>query len=148
MVVILPNEKNGLGKLEKDLSKIQFSKAFKFDEPTTYRVELPKFKIEAKFDLIEKLEKLGIKDLFNGKKADLSGFTGSKGLYASAMIQKAFIEVNEEGSEAAAATGMIVSSRSLSEPASFICDHPFLFFIRDSKTGLVLFMGRVLDPTK
>ena len=98
--------------------------------------------------MIEKLEKLGIKDLFSGTNVDLSGFNGSKGLYASAMIQKAFIEVNEEGSEAAAATGMVISSRSLSEPAAFVCDHPFVFFIRDSKTGLVLFMGRIVDPTK
>ena len=94
------------------------------------------------------MRKLGIKDLFDIKKADLSGFTGSKSLYASALIQKAFIEVNEEGSEAAAATGMVVSSRSLSQPASFDCDHPFIFFIKDSKTGIILFTGRVVDPTK
>ena len=148
MVVILPDEKDGLDQLQKDLSKVKFSEDFKFEKPSTYRVGLPKFKIETKIELIEKLRKLGIKDLFDIKKADLSGFTGSKGLYASALIQKAFIEVNEEGSEAAAATGMVVSSRSLNQPPSFVCDHPFIFFIKDSKTGIILFTGRVVNPTK
>ena len=148
MVVILPDEKDGLDQLEKDLSKVKFSEDFKFEEPSTYRIGLPKFKIEARFELVERLRKLGIKDLFDIKKADLSGFTGSKSLYASALIQKAFIEVNEEGSEAAAATGMVVSSRSLSQPASFDCDHPFIFFVKDSKNGIILFTGRVVDPTK
>ena len=147
MVVILPNDRDGFKKLEQDLSKIDFSKDIQFDKPSkTYQVTLPKFKIETSMGLVSALKELGIKDLFDAAKADLSGFTGSKGMFASALVQKAFIEVNEEGTEAAAATGMVVSSRSLSMPPSFICDHPFIFFIKDSKTGLILFTGRVMDP--
>ena len=148
MIIILPDERNSLDEIDKDLEKIQFSKEVTFDKPSTYVVSIPKFKIEAKYDLVENMKQLGIKDLFTQGKANLSGFTGDKGLYASAMVQKAFVEVNEEGSEAAAATGLVVSSRSLTMPASFICDHPFEFFIKDSKTGLVLFNGRILDPSQ
>ena len=134
-------------KLEKDLPQIDFSKDNQFDKPRkTYQVTLPKFRIETSMELVTTLKELGIKDLFDPAKADLSGFTGSKGMFASALVQKAFIEVNEEGTEAAAATGMVVSSRSLSMPPSFICDHPFVFFIKDAETGLILFTGRVTDP--
>ena len=148
MIIILPNEKNGLEKLEKDLLKFDFSKGFKFENPRTYYIRIPKFEIESQFDLVDKLQNLGVKHLFDKSTADLSGFTGNKDLFGSKMIQKAFIAVNEEGSEAAAATGLVVSSRSLgSQPPTFDCDHPFVFFIKDSKTGLTLFTGRVVDPT-
>ena len=147
MVVILPNQRYGIKKLEQDLTKIDFSKDIQFDKPTTtYQVALPKFKIETTMNLVQDLKDLGINDLFEAGKADLSGITGSKGMFASSLVQKAFIEVNEEGTEAAAATGIIMTSRMLSIPPSFICDHPFIFFIKDSKTGLILFNGRVMDP--
>merc|ERR1719295_1609670 len=98
-------------------------------------------------ELIETLKRLGVKDLFESGRADLSGFSGSKSLYASALLQKAFIEVNEEGTEAAAATGMIVNSRSMQpKPPAFVCDHPFIFYIKDFKTGLILFTGRIMNP--
>lgn len=149
MTIILPNKKNGLEKLEKDLLKFDFSKGLKFENPRTYHIQIPKFKIESRFDLVDKLQSLGITDLFDKSKADLSGFTGNKDLFGSKMIQKAFIEVNEEGSEAAAATGLVASSRSLgSQPPIFLCDHPFVFLIKDSKTELILFTGRIVDPTK
>ena len=150
MAIILPNEKDGLKNLEKRLLKFDFSKGPpKYENPKQYYVKIPKFQIESKFDLLDKLQSLGIKDLFDKQKADLSGFNGKKDLFGSKMIQKAFIAVDEEGSEAAAATGLVVSSRSLSsQPPTFDCDHPFVFLIEDSKTGLMLFTGRVVDPSK
>jgi len=148
MVIILPNERDGIKKLEQDISKMDFSKDIPFEKPhQTFHITLPKFKIETSMVLISALKELGVKDIFDRDRADLSGFTGRKGLYASMLLQKAFIEVNEEGTEAAAATVMVVSSRSLSVPPSFICDHPFVFFIKDFKTGLISFTGRVMDPS-
>ena len=94
-------------------SKIDFSKDIQFGKShQTFHVTLPKFKIETSMVLISALRELGVKDIFDRDRADLSGFTGRKGLYASMLLQKAFIEVNEEGTEAVAATGMVVSSRS------------------------------------
>ena len=88
--------------------------------------------------------------MFDEKEANFSGITdNASGLHISKLIQKAVIEVNEEGSEAAAATGAIFVKKIIGTPIipSFVCDHPFMFFIKDSKTDLILFMGRVTDPT-
>jgi serpin B len=77
--------------------------------------------------------------------------TGQKDLWISAVIHKAFVDVNEEGTEAAAATGTMMMSMAMSyhsQPINFIVDHPFIFLIRENKSGSILFMGRVTDPTK
>lgn len=108
-------------------------------------VMLPRFKIESQFDLGDKLSKLGMVDAFTGA-ADFSGMNGKGGLYISAVIHKAFVDVNEAGTEAAAATAVIVGETSAPEPAEIHFDRPFLFFIRDVATGTVLFFGRVEDP--
>jgi serpin B len=95
------------------------------------------------------LAALGMKDAFT-ESADLSGMGGRPGdLYISAVIHKAFVEVNEEGTEAAAATAVAVevTSISMDEPPEFRADRPFLFIIRENKTGSVLFIGRLADPT-
>jgi len=148
MVVILPDDKDGIKKLEHDITKINLSEDIQFEKPKkTYHISIPKFKIETSMKLVSTLNRLGVNDLFNSGSADLSGFSGSKGLYASNLVQKAFIEVNEEGTEAAAATGMIVTSRSMQpQPPAFVCDHPFIFYIKDFKTGLILFTGRIMNP--
>ena len=87
--------------------------------------------------------------MFDANKADFSGMTGgTKSLYVSKVVQKAFVEVNEEGTEAAAATAIIFASRSSRGKPEFICDRPFMFLIRDNLTGMILFSGQVTDPTK
>lgn len=109
---------------------------------------LPKFKIEATMDLKTNLINNGVTDAFS-QTADLSGMTGQSGLFVSDAVHKAFIEVNEEGSEAAAATAMMVNLTSIGAgplPAHF--DKPFLFFIKDEQTDVILFQARVVDPTK
>ena len=110
-------------------------------------VDLPKFKLEKTWmNLKVTLEQLGITEIFHG---GLQGI--AEGQRVSDVIQKAFIEVDETGSEASAATGMVMKFRSMTldnEEIHFKADHPFLFLVRDLQTGLLLFRGRVSDPSK
>jgi serpin B len=111
------------------------------------RVYLPKFKVTCEFRLDKSLAALGMTDAFDAGKADFTGMGGRQGdLFISAVVHKAFVEVNEEGTEAAAATG-VVGGRDMSPPV-FRADHPFVYLIRDNQTGSVLFLGRVTDPTR
>jgi len=96
-----------------------------------------------------RLESMGMKDAFDMDKANFSGMDGNPNwLYIGAVLHKAFIDVNEEGTEAAAATGVLMKEKSApEEPIIFRADHPFLFLIRDNLTGSILFMGRVSNPS-
>jgi len=110
---------------------------------------LPRFKIDEKLKLNDLLSKLGIVDLFREGKADLSGVDNSKELYVSKVIHQAFVEVNEEGSEAAAATAVIMNCKMASVPKpvfDFRADHPFLFLIRENATKSIIFLGRLAKP--
>ena len=101
------------------------------------------------FDLQPPLTALGMVDAFDPAKADLTGLSDSataRDLHVTAAVHKAFVEVNEEGTEAAAATGVAVGAASFTTPRKFRADHPFIFLIRDQETGAVLFLGRVTDP--
>jgi serpin B len=93
---------------------------------------------------------MGMPDAFDPKKADLSGIDGEPGkLYIGVVIHKAFVDVNEEGTEAAASTAVGFTLASVPEPVpTFRADHPFIFVIRDNNTGSILFMGRLVDPSK
>ncbi len=103
---------------------------------------LPRFKIESSYKLRSVLEDLGITELF-GSSADMSGISDSASIYVEEIVQKAFIEVNEEGTEATAATAASTRSGGFN---SFIADRPFLFYITDDTTGIHLFSGRVSNP--
>ena len=149
MVVVLPKKVGGLADVTANLT------AAKIDAWTTrlykrdIQVYLPKFKVESQFGLNKVLAKMGMPDAFDSSKADLSGMNGSRNLYISAVIHKAYVDVNEEGTEAAAATAVVVSLRSARpRPLIFRADHPFLFLIRHDKTGAILFMGRLANPKK
>ncbi|MCX7706133.1 MAG: serpin family protein [bacterium] len=111
-------------------------------------VFIPRFKIESTIDLSQALKKLGIKSAFSPEMADFSKITGNKDLFISKAIQKSYIEVNEEGTEAAAVTGIVMNITSAMPETKkiFRADHPFLFFIIEEKTGLVLFAGRLVQP--
>jgi serpin B len=113
----------------------------------TYSVDItmPKFKFESEFNLSESLKAMGMKSAFDG--ADFSGMS-SEGLVVTDVVHKAFVAVNEAGTEAAAATAVIGGPTSIPEPASITLDNPFLFFIRDNATGAILFVGRIQDPSK
>ena len=109
---------------------------------------IPKFKIESKINLKNILSNLGMEKMFQPSTTGLKGISDGV-LFVSDVIQKAFIEVDETGTEAAAATAVIVVNRSSRMPKTvrFVADHPFLFFIRDLQTNLVLFQGRVTKPS-
>ena len=109
-------------------------------------LHLPRFKVEESYDLKTTLEALGMVDAFNKEKADFSGMTGTRDLVVSKVLHKSFVEVNEEGTEAAVATGIVFRATSSGTPDSFRCDHPFLFFIKHNKTNSILFYGRVSSP--
>lgn len=110
---------------------------------------MPKFSFSAEFMLKPTLSALGMTDAFDESLADFSGMTGSRDLFISKVIHKAFVDVDESGTEAAAATAVIMklTSAPSEEPVELKIDRPFIFLIRDLPTGSVLFLGRVLDPT-
>jgi serpin B len=111
-------------------------------------VTLPKFKMTTKFELAEYLKKMGMPDAFS-KDADFSGMTGDRSLFISNVIHKAFVAVDEEGTEAAAATAVTMRVTSVPAPPKvFRADHPFIFVIRDIRSKSILFMGRVMNPEK
>lgn len=110
-------------------------------------VRFPKFSFTTRsMSLKEPLRAMGMADAFSGS-ADFSGIDGTGGLSISDVLHKAFIAVNETGTEAAGATAVIMQRASAAPPQPFVADRPFVFLIRDSATGAILFMGRILDPT-
>jgi len=109
-------------------------------------VTMPKWEFESNFGLADTLYDMGIEDAFMPVIADLSGMDGTRLLYITDVVHKAFVAVDEAGTEAAAATGVVVGYTSAPMPATFNADRPFVFLIRDKETGTILFMGRVLNP--
>ena len=148
MVIFLPVETDGLVSLEGKITYDNFEKSLSTldsSRPEEMEVFLPKFKLTQQFSLNDVLSKMGASEMFIAGKADFSGITADS-LYVSQVVHKAFIEVNEEGTEAAAATGIGVNALSLKP--MFNADHPFLFFIRHNDAGAILFMGRLLKPSE
>lgn len=147
MLVLLPKEVDGLAAVEKKLSAENLDKWTKGMRKLEVQTHIPRFKLTEQFQLNSTLSALGMPSAFNPGRADFSGMNGKKDLYITAAIHKAFVEVNEEGTEAAAATGIVVGVTSLPPPPKvFRADHPFVFMIRDSRTGSILFLGRVTNP--
>lgn len=143
MILVSPNDFGGLPAIEERLGAELLDDWIGRLEPDTIEVYLPRFKMESSFSLSGAMEALGMELAFTPA-ADFSGITGSPGLYISAILHKGFVEVNEEGSEAAAATAVVMTD---SFELPFNGNHPFLFLIRDNLTGSVLFLGRVSDPS-
>jgi serpin B len=148
MLVLLPKAKDGLAELESELTAENLAVWQKQMRKMKVMVHLPKFKMTSQFGLAETLKAMGMPDAFDANKADFSGMTGKKDLFISDVIHKAFVEVNEEGTEAAAATGVVMATRSAVRYPQFRADHPFVFVIKDNNTGSILFVGRVVDPAK
>ena len=160
MVVLLPTMRDGLGRLgwmaeiEKGLSADKLASWLKQIRYQQVTVILPKFTMTSEFRLDETLKSMGMTDAFSLPPADFSGMNGKndpvEGLFIGAVLHKAFVEVNEEGTEAAAATAVEMTLGMSSGPSRpiFRADHPFLFLIRDNRTGSILFMGRVAEPRR
>jgi serpin B len=147
MVVLLPKETAGLEECEKELTAENLAKLEATRKVHQVDLALPKFKFTASFKLKPVLTEMGMKQAFTAQ-ADFSGISKSKGLMIDDVLHKAFVDVHEKGTEAAAATAVVVKP---SEPpprpkATFRADHPFIFLIRETQTGTILFMGRVTDP--
>lgn len=148
MDIIVPDE----GRFEEVESNLNYESASTILEslqPSSVMLALPKFEFESEFGLREQLMALGMKDAFDGDVADFSGMTERKDLYISAVIHKAFVAVDEKGTEAAAATAVIMerASARLSD-VTLTIDRPFLFLLRDIPTGQILFVGRVVNPAQ
>ncbi|MGI9456406.1 MAG: serpin family protein [Aeoliella sp.] len=151
MVVVLPNEVDGLAAIEEALTVEELAYRLAILEqqkPQDVALHLPKFKLETDYDLTTHCQELGMKDAFAADRANFSGMGWPEGeLWISQIAHKAVVEVNEEGTEAAAATAVPLAARALPRYPTFRADHPFLILIRDNQTGSILFMGRVVDPT-
>jgi serpin B len=153
MIVFLPNDTGGLPALEQSLNASNMQQWLgQLQSVPKVILTLPKFKMTWQFELSDTLGAMGMPQAF-GTQADFSGMTGGRDFFISAVIHKAYVDVNEEGTEAAAATAtemveMAMQRPDRPQPIVFRADHPFIFLIRDNRSGGILFMGRVIDPTK
>jgi serpin B len=146
MLILLPRE-GYMGEVEAQLSAESLGEWIGLMEATDVNVQLPRFTFETKYFMMDDLAEMGMPTAFTGA-ADFSGMNAEDQLYIDMVIHQAFIEVNEKGTEAAAATGVSMRLSAAAPPQTiFNADHPFVFLIRDVDTGLIMFMGRVSDPS-
>ncbi|MDE2889139.1 MAG: serpin family protein [Gemmatimonadota bacterium] len=143
LIILLPAS-GEFGQLEDALSADLVSEISKLMRPIRLRLSVPSFEIKSEFRLGDTLAGMGMPDAFDSESADFSGMAETKELYLSAVVHKAFVKVDERGTEAGAATGGTIGVTSL--PPAFTADRPFIFLIRDNATDAILFVGRVLDP--
>jgi serpin B len=153
MTVVLPRAKKGLPSLEKGLTTAKVTTWLDSLQEHRVRVLLPRFEIrDSRIDLAEQLRPMGMRLAFDANRADFGGMSRpanpDEALYVSGAYHQTFVKVDEKGTEAAAATAVIMSARGgpPPEPPEFRADRPFLFMIRDLASGAILFIGRVVDP--
>jgi serpin B len=146
MVVLLPDA----GEFEAFENTLDAGRVDAIVKDISYRqiaLSLPRFEVESDFSLVDALTAMGMPDAFTGA-ADFSGMTGSRDLFIAEVVHKAFVSVDEAGTEAAAATAVVMEKMAMpEEPVEVTVDRPFVFLIRDLETGVVLFVGRVVDPS-
>jgi serpin B len=148
MLVFLPRETKGLKEIENTLTAESLNASLSKMKTTKVDVYFPRFKMTwGTFSLNKAFIALGVRDAFNPEEADFSGINGIGHIWISAIFHKAFIEVNEEGTEAAAGTAVVLV-KSIEFPVVFRADHPFIFIIKDNRSGSILFMGRVMNPAE
>ena len=147
MVILLPQKRDGLSNLEEMVDTENLKGWLAALRSHEVRVTLPKFKLTSQFRLARILSALGMSTAFTHK-ANFSGITTAGDIFIDDVIHKAFVDVHEEGTEAAAATGitMALTSAKPEKVVEFRADHPFVFMIRDNRTGSILFFGRVTNP--
>jgi serpin B len=148
MLVVLPKAVDGLAAIEKRLDPDSLAGWIARLENAVVQLTLPKFKVESGLNLARLLRAMGMPDAF-GVDADFSGIAPERPLFISDVYHKAFVAVDEHGTEASAASAVVMTMGALAAPArtvNFTADHPFLFLIRHRPSGTILFMGRVADP--
>ncbi|XP_048656451.1 serpin B9-like isoform X8 [Marmota marmota marmota] len=148
MIILLPDDGVDLSSVENNLT---FEKFIAWTEAaslqnTEVEVLLPKFKLQEDYEMKSVLQRLGMVDVFQEGQADFSAMSTETDLCLSKVVHKSVVEVNEEGTEAAAATGIVIVADCSSCSPMFCADHPFLFFIRHNQTNTVLFCGRFSSP--
>ncbi|MGA3041696.1 MAG: serpin family protein [Bryobacteraceae bacterium] len=145
--ILLPKTNDGLAELEGALKPEALSASFGALRSAKVETAIPKFRAESSFSLKQMLSRMGMADSFSVA-ADFSGIDGRRDLLVGDAVHKAFVEVSEEGTEAAAATGITVRPLAMrrQEQIVFRADHPFAFFIRDTTSGAILFEGRLVQP--
>jgi len=147
MLILLPGEESSLKRLESSLSVARLDE---WIERLTSRklddVVIPRFTAKTQYELTTPLAKLGMSIAFS-RGADFSGMARGEELFISDVVHKAFVAINEEGTEAAAATAVGIRATSFTPPERFRADRPFVYLIRDRESGAILFMGRVVDPS-
>ena len=146
MEIIVPDQGN-FENFDSSFNKEKYDEILSGMQPASVQLGLPKFEFDRDFSLSDVLKNMGMADAFEGDKADFSGMTGDRDLFIGEVIHKAFVAVDEEGTEAAAATAVIMEATGA--PVFDIIlqiDRPFIFIIRDTVNGQILFIGRVLNP--
>ena len=149
MMIFLPDSRDGIVMLEKSFDYEYYQKIIGLFQFHDVHVSLPKFNTTYKINLSKTLSQMGMPLAFSSGEADFSGMTGKKDLSVSEVIHQAFIDVDEKGTEAAAATAVVMKCTSAgpsSDLKEFVADHPFIFLIKDNATGAILFMGRIMNP--
>ncbi|KAM4861132.1 antithrombin-III [Thomomys bottae] len=149
MVLVLPKPEKSLAKVEQELTPELLHEWLDALEETMLVVHVPRFRVEDSFSLKERLQDMGLVDLFSPHKSQLPGIVadGGNDLYVSDAFHKAFLEVNEEGSEASASTAIVIAGRSLlPSRVTFKANRPFLVLIREVTLNTIVFMGRVANP--
>lgn len=149
MVVLLPKQAGGLATLEASLTSKDLAGWLEKLKPQRVSLELPRFRIEQRFGLADVLRTMGMRLAFDSGQADFSGLTGRRDHAISEVIHKAFVDVDEAGTEAAAATAVVMPRSAAFQPTPpipFRADHPFVFLIRDRTSASILFLGRVANP--
>ena len=148
MLIILPKDNAGFSTLKKEINPDFYKKVNSALVSKKVKLYLPKFKIISEFELSDMLKQMGMPEAFSDR-ADFSGMTGTKDLKISKVIHKAFVEVNETGTEAAAATAVVMRVKSMPvAPPEFRADHPFMFIIKENTDNSILFAGNIYNPTK
>ncbi len=147
MIIFLPNTHDGLSEMEESLSIDKLEECLKkMNKHHEVVIELPRFKMDSKLDLAKVLQSMGMKDAFSLAQADFSGIDGKKDLYLGKVKQDAMMDVNEEGTEAVAATRGHTVPTGVPSFNQFKADHPFFFMICRTNPTSIIFMGRVVDP--
>jgi len=148
LMIIVPKSYRKIKKLEKKLDQEFYNNYINYKEKKQVKLSIPKFNIKSDYDLGETLVKMGLKDAFTGN-ADFSGITEQEKLYISQAIHKATIEINEEGTEAAAATAVVMRKMSVMlDNVELKVDRPFIYILRNNQTNCIYFIGKVVNPNK
>ncbi|NWQ67660.1 SPB10 protein, partial [Neopipo cinnamomea] len=153
MIILLPGDVadgsiNGLEQIESTMTyeNLMLWTSVENMFETTVEVYLPRYKLEDTFNLSEVLQEMGMTDIFTESKVDLSAMSFAKSLVLSNVVHKTYVEVNEEGTVAAAGTGASIVRRSMPLTEVFMANHPFLFFIRHNPTNTIIFFGKLCSP--